>query len=177
MIFLKIKMKLYSKIFKKDPMILKINYCRKKGVVIGKNMRSFSLPISAEPYLLCFGDNITISDEVQFITHDNSVIKLSNDSTDTVGEIIIGNNCFLGYRSLFLPGVTIGDNTIVAAGSVVTKSFKEGNVVIGGNPAKVICSIEDYQKKIESNCFNFKGMSFETKRQHLLMNKEKFLVK
>jgi acetyltransferase-like isoleucine patch superfamily enzyme len=41
-------------------------------------------------------------------------------------------------NAMILPGVHLGDNTIVGAGSVVTKSFPEGNVVIAGNPAKII---------------------------------------
>lgn len=45
-----------------------------------------------------------------------------------------------------MPGVSIGDNVIVGAGSVVTRSFPD-NVVVGGNPARVICTLEEYYKK------------------------------
>ena len=53
-------------------------------------------------------------------------------------EVVIGENCWLGMNSVILPGVSLGDNTIVGAGSVVTKSFMDGNCVIGGNPARII---------------------------------------
>lgn len=53
-------------------------------------------------------------------------------------SIIIGEKCWIGMNSVILPGVELGNNTIVAAGSVVTKSFSSGNYVIGGVPAKVI---------------------------------------
>lgn len=53
-------------------------------------------------------------------------------------DIELGKKCWIGMNSVVLPGVILGDKTIVAAGSVVTKSFKEGNCVIGGVPAKVI---------------------------------------
>ena len=49
---------------------------------------------------------------------------------------MIGNNCFIGNRVILLYGVTIPNNTIVAAGSVVTNSIKEPGYLLGGNPAK-----------------------------------------
>ncbi|MCL0330384.1 sugar O-acetyltransferase [Apilactobacillus xinyiensis] len=55
--------------------------------------------------------------------------------------ITIGNNCWMGGHVTILPGVTLGDNVVVGAGSVVTKSFGD-NVVIVGNPAKVIKTID-----------------------------------
>jgi len=53
-------------------------------------------------------------------------------------DVIIGAKCWIGMNSMILPGVELGDHTIVGAGSVVTKSFPEGNQIIAGNPAKVI---------------------------------------
>lgn len=51
--------------------------------------------------------------------------------------ITIGDNCWIGGSATIVPGVTLGNNVVVAAGAVVTKSFGD-NVVIGGNPAKII---------------------------------------
>lgn len=63
---------------------------------------------------------------------------LSHDRTRALNtDTYIGKNCFIGGRSLILPGVTIGDGCIVGAGSVVTKSVPSGTIV-GGNPATVI---------------------------------------
>lgn len=56
-------------------------------------------------------------------------------------DIIIGKNSWIGMNAVILPGVILGDHTIVAAGAVVTKSFPDGNVIIGGVPAKIIKSI------------------------------------
>lgn len=53
-------------------------------------------------------------------------------------NIEIGKNCWIGMNSVILPGVKIGNHTIVGAGSIVTKSFEKGDCVIGGNPAKII---------------------------------------
>ena len=57
-------------------------------------------------------------------------------------EVILGEKCWIGMNSMILPGVMLGDNTVVGAGSVVTKSFPEGNCVIVGNPAKVIKTVQ-----------------------------------
>lgn len=60
----------------------------------------------------------------------------------TKSETRIGSYCWIGMNSMIMPGVTIGDNTIVASGSVVTKSFPEGNCIIGGVPAKKIKDLD-----------------------------------
>lgn len=56
-------------------------------------------------------------------------------------SVTIGNNVWIGGRAIINPGVTIGDNTVIASGAVVTKDVPE-NVVVGGNPAKVIKKIK-----------------------------------
>lgn len=53
-------------------------------------------------------------------------------------EVVIGDGCWIGMNAVILPGVRLGAHTTVGAGSVVTKSFEEGNCIIAGNPARVI---------------------------------------
>ena len=53
-------------------------------------------------------------------------------------DVVIGENCWIGMNSMLLPGVHLGNSVIVGAGSVVTKSFDADNIIIAGNPAKVI---------------------------------------
>lgn len=166
-----------KKVLKKDIMELEIKRCREKGVEIGKNMRAFSPPISKEPYLLEFGDNITISSGVKFTTHDNSIIKVVEDSTDIFGRIKIGDNCFIGQNSLILPGVEIGNNVIVAAGSVVTKSFIQEEIIIAGNPAKIIGTFEQYRMKYKEYSFNIRGLNSDTIKELILSNEDKLIQK
>jgi maltose O-acetyltransferase len=90
---------------------------------------------------ITIGDNVTIAPRVSIIVHDAST-KYHLGYT-RLGKVSINNNVFIGYGSTILPGVTIGNNTIIAAGSVVSHDVPPESVV-AGNPAKVICSIEDY---------------------------------
>lgn len=71
--------------------------------------------------------------------------------TEVKGSIRIGNYSWLGANSVVLPGIVLGDHTIIAAGSVVTTSFEEGCCVIGGNPAKLLKKLD------KSSCVEFKN--------------------
>jgi acetyltransferase-like isoleucine patch superfamily enzyme len=70
-----------------------------------------------------------ISANHDFSNHNHSIKE---------NPIIIGDNVWLGANVIILPGVELGNNCIVGAGSVVTKSFKKDNLVIAGNPARII---------------------------------------
>ena len=153
-----------------------ISFFRKKGICIGENCFIYSAICTPEPYLIIIKNNVTISVGVQLITHDNSVCKVLPNRTDAFGRIVIGNNSFIGAGSIILPGVTIGDNCIVAAGSIVTKSLGN-NVVIGGNPAKIISTIDEYKDKISDKSFNVNGMTFVQKRNHILSSLDKLIQK
>jgi acetyltransferase-like isoleucine patch superfamily enzyme len=82
------------------------------------------------------GDNTIFAPGVKMISanHDKNDLKKHDKTTP---PIIIGKNCWIGVNAVILPSVALGDNVIVAAGAVVSKSFPS-NVVIGGVPAKVI---------------------------------------
>ena len=96
---------------------------------------------------------------------------------DTFGQVTLGDYVYIGNNSLVMPGVTIGDNVLVAAGSVVTKSVPS-NVVIGGNPASIICSLEEYINRNERYNTDSKGMNQKEKRDYLLsLPEDKFIKK
>ena len=129
-----------AKITKNDEQYAK--FFRSEGIKIGKGSHIYSNIVTAESFLIEIGDEVTISSDVVFVTHDNSVIKIDPTKPNLFGKIKIGNNCFIGQRSTLLYGITLADNIIVAAGSVVTKSFEESNIIIGGNPARKISTFE-----------------------------------
>lgn len=89
-----------------------------------------------------FGDYVQLAQNVGVLSanHDLYDQKLYN-----LKKVKIGDYCWIGMNSVVLPGVELGPRTIVAAGSVVTKSFSDGFCVIGGNPAKVLKYLEKEQ--------------------------------
>jgi acetyltransferase-like isoleucine patch superfamily enzyme len=99
------------------------------------------------------GDYTQISANVGIITANHN---LYDTRKHEVKSVTIGKYCWLGMNTMILPGVCLGNNTIVGAGSVVTKSFEEGNCVIAGNPAKLIkvldkSLIQEYKNEFEYN--------------------------
>lgn len=146
-----------------------IDQSRKIGVTVGKNCRFYSMNFSSEPYLIEIGDHVTITEDVKFITHDGATwvlrgMKKEYKDVNILGRIVIGNNVFIGNNAILLPGIEIGDNTIIAAGSVVTKSFT-GNEIIAGVPAKTICSIDEYIEKNKNFFVNTKHLSSQEKKE------------
>lgn len=85
------------------------------------------------------GDYVRIANNVGIITSNHDLI---DHNISHYNKVIIGDYSWIGMNSVVLPGVELGTRTIVAAGSVVTKSFPEGFCVIGGNPAKKIKDID-----------------------------------
>ncbi len=138
---------LYLLRLKKRPVLSKIDQWRARGVQIGEN---FDAPDSAIDY--CFGHLVTIGDNVTIsgttiLAHDGSTKKFLGYSK--VAPVTIGNNVFIGYGCIVLPGVTIGNKVIVGAGTVISKDIPDNVVVVRGNdaPYRVLCSFDEYIEK------------------------------
>lgn len=104
------------------------------GMSIGRNVK-VSLKAKLDktnPRGLTIGDGTYIAFGATILTHD----MCRGLHADTK----IGKNCFIGGNALILPGVKLGDEVIVAAGSVVTKDVKS-NSIVAGNPAKFVKSV------------------------------------
>lgn len=87
------------------------------------------------------GDNCMLAPNVSIYTAGHHLTAKDRNKTGYAIPITIGNNVWIGGSSVILPGVKIGDNSVIAGGSVVTKDVPS-NVVVGGNPAKIIKEIE-----------------------------------
>jgi len=105
------------------------------------------------PQYVEIGDNFISAPGSYILAHDASTFLFCGKYR--VEKTTLGNNVFLGAGSIVLPGVIVGDNVIIGAGSVVTKSFGS-NVVVAGNPAKVVSTVDDYIAKTKE-----KGCLFE----------------
>ena len=134
-----------------------IKYLRKKGVIIGKDCfipRPDTCDIDlTRPSLITIGDKVRLNMGFTLMTHDfaSSVIRhVYKDFVGSSGAVSIGNNVYFARNCTVLRGVTIGDNCIIGFGSIVTKNIPE-NSVVAGIPAKVICTLEEYYRKIKDN--------------------------
>lgn len=132
-----------------------IEVCKARGLKVGQGVIFIEAPkFGSEPYLIEIGDRTKITANCTFINHDGAmyVIRSMEKYADArnFGRIKIGKNCFIGNNCTILPGVEIGDNCILGAGSVLSSSMP-ANSVYAGVPAKFICTIEEYGDKALRN--------------------------
>lgn len=165
--FERIPMKFYEKLIKiigrfNHPWYMKryIPYLKKLGMDIKTEEKQTPIYIAVNASFdgkdlskIHIGKDVVISGDVRVLTHDYSISRaLQSIGVDMTKEayflrdVYIGDNCFIGARSIILPGSRIGNNVIVGAGSVVRGHIKDGSVVIG-NPAVVYETTEEYARK------------------------------
>jgi len=150
-----------------------IKYARKSGATIGERCRIIRpVRLGSEPWLISIGNHVELSSNVSFITHDGSTWVFRDEPECNkilkYGKIVIHDNVFVGMDTILLPGVEIGANSIVGAGSVVTKSIPE-NCVYAGNPAKFSCTIEQFKQKCLSSIVEYD-------QEEYLANKKKVVL-
>lgn len=125
-----------------------------------------------DPAYVRLGNNVSLSD-CTLLGHDGVIAVLNQAygvKLDSVGKVDIRDNVFIGHGAIVMPGVTIGPNSIVAAGAVVTRDVKEGDIV-GGVPARPISRIDDLVRRLRektdllpwSNIINNRASAFDPK--------------
>ncbi len=133
---------------------LYISHLKKIGVKIGEGTKFFGqVTIDEEyPHLVEIGENCVLTEGVKILTHDfvySVYYHIHGNSTADVfreKKVILKNNVYVGTNAIILKGVSIGENTVIGAGSVVTHSIPP-NSVATGNPCQVKMSIEEYYSK------------------------------
>ena len=96
---------------------------------------------------ITIGDHVMLGPKVSIYTANHPIdAAVRNLGHDHGVPVTIGNNIWIGGNCVILPGVTIGDNTVIGAGSVVTKDIP-ANVVAAGNPCRVIRPITEEDTK------------------------------
>ena len=149
-----------------------IDLLKKKGLKIGETVTVEKGVViePSMPWLVEMGNNVTLAPQVYILAHDAST-KIPMGVTK-VGRVVIGNNVFVGARTIILPNVTIGDNVVIGAGSIVTKDI-ESNSVVAGNPARKITTLDQYIKK-NQEIYNIVGKSsFEEIKENEHFKKHK----
>lgn len=112
-----------------------------RHLTLGENFYANMDCIFLDVNEIIFGDNVMVGPRVNFFTAGHPTDpKIRGEELEFGLPIHVGNNVWIGGGATILPGVTIGNNTIVAAGAVVTKDVPE-SVIVGGNPARVIREI------------------------------------
>ncbi len=134
---------------------INLKICISKGMKVGKN---FNMPgkvnFGTEPFLIEIGDDVNIAEGVSFINHGGTTLVVRNisgyEDARVFGRIKIGNNVTIGLNCVILQDVSIGHNCVLAANSVLSQSMPN-NAVFAGNPARYVCSIEEYGDTILKN--------------------------
>ena len=134
---------------------------------VGRDCSILSWKIVSESYLIEIGDHVQITDGVHLFTHGGGwVLREEFPDYDSFGKVIIGNNVYIGNNAVVMPGITIGNNVVIGACSVVTKNIPD-NVIVAGNPAKIINSFDSYRTKMIPLNLHCKNMSEKEKKQFL----------
>lgn len=118
-------------------------------------------------WLVTIGNHVTLAPNVHILAHDASTKRELGYTK--MGKVTIGDHVFIGAGSIVLLGVSIGDRVVIGAGSVVTRDIP-GNSVAAGNPAKVICTYDEYmekQKNLMESMHTFSGNPDAAEREQI----------
>ena len=146
-----------------------------EGLHIGRNTYYMRQNLDGiAPRLITLGRDCVLAPTAMILTHDAS--SFIHTGKYRFAPVHIGDRCFLGYNSVIMPGVTLGDDVIVGAGAVVTKDVPAGSVV-GGVPARVIGNTASVMKKVEKQLIEAPyPFGFVPTAQHLMELQEKALA-
>lgn len=154
-----VKRVLERRLAARDP----VEFARRLGVHMRGKVTFYGVSrgmFGSEPWLISFGDNVYVTAGCQFVTHDGGTLILRKEFPDLewTAPIEVGDDVYFGVRTLVMPGVTIGNRVVVAAGSVVTKDVPS-NSVVAGVPARVISTVDDYLRRMQEKSLGLGHLS------------------
>ena len=153
-----------------------VAYAKHLGVSMGDGCQILtdpSLAFGSEPYLIKLGNHVDITYGVQFLTHEGGMwcargMDSYYSKYDCFAPIKVGDNVMIGIHSIIMPGVTIGNNVIIAANCVVTKDVPDG-AVIAGVPGKQISTVDKFVDSLKTKeLHETKKLTPEGKKKYLL---------
>jgi acetyltransferase-like isoleucine patch superfamily enzyme len=136
---------------------------RRLGVHVGPETVLYGgVSFGSEPWLVHIGRGTWVTHGVRFITHDGSIQVVRNGpfgippgtSLNRYDAVVVGENCFIGVQAILLPGTTIGDHSIVGAGSVVSGTVPS-RTIVAGNPARVVGKVADFADRVRTETIDF----------------------
>jgi len=152
---------------------LYIKKCKKLGMQIADDCRLIDIPdFGSEPFLISIGKHVTVSSRVTFVNHDGGtwVFRQQPKYKGVIkfGRITIHDNCFIGHGVVIMPGVSIGPNSVVGTGAVVTKDVPPNTVAVG-IPAKPIMTVEEYAEKSLANTPDYDKEEYKNNKRDALV--------
>jgi maltose O-acetyltransferase len=129
------------------PSEVQLDELKERGLTVGRNFNILEGCIIDDSHCwhIKIGDDVTLAPGVHILAHDAST--KAHTGYTRIKNVTIGNKVFIGASSIILPGVLIGNNVVIGAGSVVTKDIPD-NSVYAGNPARYLCTMEEYILKV-----------------------------
>jgi acetyltransferase-like isoleucine patch superfamily enzyme len=148
-----------------------VRYFRQQGAEIGDGVEIFGANLftfGSEPYLVSIGNHVTISHDVDFITHDGGlrIARAKYPDAYLYRRIQVADHCFLGAHCVLLPGAKVGAGSVIGSGSIVTGEIPAGFVATGA-PAKPVRSVEDYIQENRHLWIDTGGLTPSAKRELL----------
>ena len=131
-----------------------VAYLRRQGMRIGPHAALLARvqDFGTEPWLIEIGARVSVASGAVFVTHDGAsrVFRERIEGGSAFGNafapIRVKDDSMIGLRAILMPGVTVGPRSIVGAGSLVTRDVPP-DTVVGGSPARVLCTIEQYERQ------------------------------
>lgn len=130
-----------------------VKYARKVGVNMGEGIHIYGNAykmFGTEPWAIKLGSHVHITDGVRFVNHDGGTLIFRHKIPDLeiTKKISVGDYVYIGNQSIIMPGVKIGNNCVIGAGAVVTRSIPDNSVAVGV-PARVIKTSDEYFEKLQ----------------------------